>query len=83
MGKALTLWFVFLSSVCFAQIASISRLQTAGGFLEVCGPEVTQLSKEQGETVQKAPPSQVLEVCRKPCRIALLKRPCASATWQG
>jgi hypothetical protein len=44
---------LFLASVCSAQVAPISKLQTAGGFLEVCGRADTQLSKEQVETMKR------------------------------
>jgi hypothetical protein len=49
-----TLLFVFFASTCFAQIAPVSKIQTAGGFLEVCGRGDTQLSKEQVETMKKS-----------------------------
>lgn len=51
--KVLIFCFAALSSVCFAQIASVSKLQTVGGFLEVCGRADTQLSKEQVETMKR------------------------------
>ena len=56
---------LFLSSMCFAQIASISKLQTAGGFVEVCGRADTQLSKEQGESVKNAPAGQTMDALKK------------------
>jgi Rap1a immunity proteins len=63
--KVLIVCFTLVSSMCFAQIASISKLQTAGSFLEVCGRADTQLSREQGETVKNAPPSQVVDSLKK------------------
>lgn len=59
--RVLIVSILFFSSLCFAQIASISKLQTAGGFLEVCGSDVSQPSKEQVETVKNAAPSQVMD----------------------
>jgi len=46
-----------LVSICPAQIAPVSKLQTAGGFLEVCGPPATTLSAAQVEALKSAPPS--------------------------
>ena len=63
--RAMTLCFAFLSSACLAQIATISDIQTAGGFLDVCGRSANQFSKAQGETVGKSPPSDVTEVLKK------------------
>jgi len=56
---------LFLSSVCSAQVASISKLQTAGSFLEVCGRAETQLSKEQGESVKNAPVGQTIDALKQ------------------
>jgi hypothetical protein len=52
---------VLLSNVSFAQIASVSTLVTAQGFLDVCGLPDTSLSKAQLDTAKSAPPSQVME----------------------
>lgn len=52
---------LFLPSTCSAQIAPLSKLWTAGGFLEVCGRGDQELSKEQLATVKNAPPSQLTE----------------------
>lgn len=41
------------STMCFAQVAPVSKLQTTNGFLEVCGRTDLQLSKEQVETMRK------------------------------
>jgi hypothetical protein len=49
--KALII-FVLLSSVCFAQVPPVSKLLTAGGFLDVCGLSEMQLSKEQVATMK-------------------------------
>lgn len=62
--KTLTLCLFCLSGVCSAQIASVSKLATADGFLEACGQEGA-LSKEQAETVKNAPPSQIMEKWNK------------------
>jgi hypothetical protein len=56
--KTLIAVFILLSSVSFAQIATVSNVQTAGGFLDVCGQPDTQLSKAQTEELMKVPPSQ-------------------------
>lgn len=63
--KALALPILFLSSICFSQVAPISKLQTAGGFLEVCGRADTALSKDQLETAKAAPPSQAMDALKK------------------
>jgi hypothetical protein len=64
-----TLLLVFLAALtpalCAAQIAPISKLQTASGFLEVCGQPDTQASKDQIDTVKKAPPSQAIDAVKK------------------
>lgn len=65
MRLALVACFLCIPSVCVAQIAPVSKLRTAGGFLEVCGRTDTQLSKEQGETVKNAPPSQMMDSLKK------------------
>ena len=49
-----TLLFVLFACTCFAQIAPVSKIQTASGFLEVCGRGDTELSKEQVETMKKS-----------------------------
>lgn len=60
-------WFVMLLSsvtactVTVAQIAPVSKIQTAGGFLDVCGSSETQMSAAQGEAVKKALPSEMPE----------------------
>jgi hypothetical protein len=63
--RGLIIGFTFLSSMCFAQIATISNIQMAGGFLDVCGRPETQLSKAQMDTVKNAPPSQTMDVLKK------------------
>jgi hypothetical protein len=65
MGKASTVGFLFLSSICFAQVASVSKLVSAGGFLEVCGLSDTQPSKEQIATMKSAPPPQAMGALQK------------------
>jgi hypothetical protein len=57
--------FASLSSLCVAQIAPISKLQTASGFLEVCGRGDTELSNEQLETVKSAPVSRTVDALNK------------------
>jgi hypothetical protein len=55
-------WFVMLlSSVTVAQIAPVPKIQTAGGFLDVCGSSETQMSAAQLEAVKKALPSEMPE----------------------
>ncbi len=51
---------IFLSNACFGQVASISKLSTAGGFLEVCG-RPDESPKEQLDSVKSTPPSQSLD----------------------
>jgi len=57
--KTLIAFFTLLSGVGLAQIAPVSSIQTAGGFLEVCGSPDTQMSAAQAEALKKAPPSEV------------------------
>src|SRR5271170_5640166 len=52
---------ILLSGGCFAQVASVSKLTTAGGFLVVCGTPDTQLSKSQTEALMKVSPSQLVD----------------------
>ena len=62
---------VLLPFCCFAQTATLlapvrpQKLQTVGGFLEVCGREPTQLSKERMEAVAKAPPGEFMDALEK------------------
>ena len=62
---------VLLPFCCFAQIATLlapvrpQKLQTVGGFLEVCGRESTQLSKERFDAVAKAPPDEFMDALEK------------------
>lgn len=58
--KILIAFFVLLSGLD-AQIAPVSKLQTAGGFLEVCGAPETQLSAAQLAAAKKALPSEMPE----------------------
>ena len=55
--KSLIVCLVCLSSACLAQVASISQLVTAGGFVDICGLSDGQSSKEQAEALKQAPPS--------------------------
>jgi hypothetical protein len=57
----LVVFFILLSNVGIAQVASVSQIETAGGFLDVCGPSETQLSAAQAEALKKAPPSEMPE----------------------
>lgn len=50
-----------LSNAGLAQVASISSIWTAGGFLDVCGRADDSLSKEQAEAVKIAPPAQFMD----------------------
>lgn len=59
------LCLILAPAFCFAQIAPVSKLQTAGGFLEVCGRSDTQLSKEQTGTLKSAPVGQTMEALKK------------------
>jgi hypothetical protein len=61
----LAICFTYISAKCSAQIAPVSSIQTAGGFLEVCGRTDTQLSKEQGQTVKDAPVGQTVDALKK------------------
>jgi hypothetical protein len=63
--KALLMCLVFLSSICFGQIAPVSKLLYAGGFLEVCGAGDTQPSTEQIATMKSAPPSKAMDALTK------------------
>jgi hypothetical protein len=63
--KALIGCFILLSSVCFAQVASVDQIVLAGGFLDICGHPAGQFSKAQGETVKNAPPSQLMNTLNK------------------
>lgn len=60
-AKMLLTLSVLLPNAGFAQVAPISTIWTAGGFLEVCGLADTALSKAQLDTAKNAPPSQVME----------------------
>src|SRR5581483_8575499 len=64
-GGMLIVWTLFFSTVCFAQIAPVSKLLTADGFLDVCGSGDTQLSKEQMETAKRVPPSEMMDALKK------------------
>jgi hypothetical protein len=63
--KLLVVPLLCLSGICFSQISSISKLQTAGGFADVCGRADTQLSREQGESIKNAPAGQTLDALQK------------------
>jgi hypothetical protein len=63
--KALIMFILLLPCVSFAQIASISKLLTADGFLDVCGGSESQLSKEQVAAMKSAPPSQAMDALKK------------------
>jgi hypothetical protein len=63
--KILTLCLLGLSAVCSAQVAAITDIATASGFVETCGRKPGTYSKEQAETIKNAPPSQVLEAMTK------------------
>jgi hypothetical protein len=63
--KVLIVCFTLVSGTCLAQIATVSKLQMAGSFLEVCGRAKTQLSKEQGDTLKNASPSQMMDSLKK------------------
>jgi hypothetical protein len=65
MRRILAVLFACLSTISFAQIAPVSKLLTAGGFLEVCGREATQLSKEQAQELKSSPPSNSNEAFNK------------------
>jgi len=52
---------IFLPSASFAQVAPISSILTAGGFLDVCGRPDESLSKEQLGAVKSVPPSQSMD----------------------
>ena len=65
MNLLLIACLTFLSSMCFAQIAPISKLQTADGFVEVCGQPDSQPSRDQLATMKKSPPSQLADALRK------------------
>ena len=52
---------VLLSSGCFAQVAPLSKILTADGFLDICGRPDTSLSKERLETLKNVAPSQFME----------------------
>jgi hypothetical protein len=52
---------ILLSSACFAQVAPLSSIWTAGGFLDVCGRPDEALSKEQLDAVKSVPPSQSMD----------------------
>ena len=56
---------LMLSACCFAQTAKSSEIGTIGGFLDVCGHEVTQLSKEQMDAMAKAPTGEFLHTIDK------------------
>lgn len=57
--KTLIVLFTLLSGVGLAQIAPVSSIQTAGGFLEVCGSPDTQMSVAQAEALKKALPAEM------------------------
>jgi hypothetical protein len=59
--KALIVCFILLSNACFAQVAPLSSIWNAGGFLDVCGRADESLSKDQLDTVKSAPPSQSMD----------------------
>jgi hypothetical protein len=63
--KALISCFVFISSMCVGQVAPVSKLVLAGGFVEVCGRPDTQLSLEQGESVKKAAVGQTIDALKQ------------------
>ena len=63
---------IVLSGCCFAQTATEKReyavtsdIQTAGGFLDVCGRKGLQLSKGSLDAVAKAPDGEVLHTWEK------------------
>lgn len=63
--KLATLCLIFVPAFCAAQIAPVSKLQTANGFLEVCGRPDTPLSKQEADTVKSAPVGQTVEAQKK------------------
>lgn len=54
-------FLILLSSACFGQIASVTSLFTAGGFLDVCGNPASHLSTAQTETIKNGPPSELAD----------------------
>lgn len=62
---------VLLPFCCFAQTGTLfspvrpQKLQTVGGFLEVCGREPSQTSKERMEAVAKVPPGEYIDALEK------------------
>ena len=56
---------IVLSSGCLAQIAPLSSIWTAGGFLNVCGGPDDSPSKERMEALQKVPPSEFMDEFKK------------------
>jgi hypothetical protein len=63
--KTLIAFFTLMSGVAFAQIAPVSRIQTASGFLEVCGSPDTQMSAAQAAALKKASPSEMASAMSK------------------
>jgi hypothetical protein len=57
--KRLITFFVLLSGIAAAQIAPLSTLLTAGGFLEVCGSTEIAMSAAQAAAVKNASPSEM------------------------
>ena len=62
--KALIACIVF-SGCGFAQTATVPEIQTAGGFLDVCGRKDLQASKKSMEAVEKAPTGEVIDTMKK------------------
>ena len=56
---------VVFSGCCFAQTATVPDIQTAGGFLDVCGRKGVQASKKSTEAVSKAPAGEVIDTIKK------------------
>src|SRR5579864_1457380 len=63
--RLIALLVILLCGSSTAQIASLSQLQTASGFVDVCGRSETQLSKERSDALKKVPPSQFMEEFNK------------------
>jgi hypothetical protein len=53
------IFFMLLSGITIAQIAPVSSLQSASGFLETCGSPDTALSAAQAAAVKNALPSEL------------------------
>ena len=56
---------VLLPFYCFAQTASPQDIQSAGGFLLVCGPQYWQFSNKSIEALEKAPPGALIDLIKK------------------